>query len=175
MAFAHRVEDEDQIMHILEHLRKDYRDARHHCYAYKLGTTEDVWRANDDGEPSGTAGKPILGQIHSFDLTNVLIVVIRYFGGTLLGVGGLINAYREAAKDALSAAEIIVQTVNVSFTLEYPYEKMNAVMKLIKELDLKQSDQLFEMTCSLRISFRKSQEKNVLARLQGMDKVRVIK
>jgi uncharacterized YigZ family protein len=171
---AYSVETEDDITGIIGDLRKEYRDARHHCYAYKLGMTDNNWRANDDGEPSGTAGKPILGQIHSFDLTNILIVVIRYFGGTLLGTGGLINAYREAARDALTNAEIVVRTENVSYRLEFPYDKMNDVMRLIKEESLMQSDQVFELNCSLIITFRKSQEKRIIARLERLDEVTVM-
>ncbi|HLN52608.1 MAG TPA: YigZ family protein, partial [Lentimicrobium sp.] len=119
----------------LEELKKEYFDARHHCYAYILGYDKSAWRLNDDGEPSGTAGKPIYGQLQSFDLTNTLIVVVRYFGGIKLGVSGLINAYRSAAKDALEKAIIIENTINEIYRMEFPYTMINDAMKLIKEND----------------------------------------
>ena len=121
IANAYPVADQEAVKPILDSLRKEFHDARHHCYAYMLGRERSVWRVNDDGEPSGTAGKPILGQINSFGLTNILIVVIRYFGGTLLGVPGLINAYRSAASEAIANAKIIKCTVQDYYEITFPY------------------------------------------------------
>ncbi|HCC71617.1 MAG TPA: YigZ family protein [Bacteroidales bacterium] len=166
------VVSDDEIRGILENIRKQYHDARHHCYAYKLGTTDDNWRVNDDGEPSGTAGNPILGQIRSFGLTNILIIVVRYFGGTLLGTGGLINAYRSAAKEALQNAEIIKKTIDCRYNLHFPYTSMNDVMRIVKEENMEQTDQVFEMDCSMKIRFRASLEKKIKTRLELIDKLK---
>ena len=135
LAFAHPVENIDEVRQLLEHYRKEYYDARHVCYAYMLGPDQDEFRANDDGEPSGTAGRPILGQIRSKNLSNVLIVVIRYFGGILLGTSGLIVAYKEASIDALNHATIIEKDVMIPRTLRFPYEKMNEVMRTLKDIN----------------------------------------
>jgi uncharacterized YigZ family protein len=161
IAIARPVSSEDEIKDILENTRKQYHDARHHCFAYRLGTGDDRWRVNDDGEPSGTAGNPIMGQIRSYELTNILIIVVRYFGGTLLGTGGLINAYRSAARDALENAQIIKKTISCTYSLHFPYEAMNDVMRLIKEEKLEQSEQLFELECSMKVHFRASLEKRI--------------
>ncbi|MEA1887556.1 MAG: YigZ family protein [Bacteroidota bacterium] len=171
IAIASPVYSTDEIQGIMDRVKKKYHDARHHCYAYKLGTGNDDWRVNDDGEPSGTAGKPIMGQIKSFRLTNILIIVVRYFGGTLLGTGGLINAYRDAARVALDNAEIINKTVDYTYSLHFPYSAMNEVMKIIKEENLRQSDQVFEMDCSMKIHFRASLEKRISRRLGLIDKL----
>jgi len=135
LAFAHPVRDAEEIKELLDHYRKEYYDARHVCYAYMLGADQEEFRANDDGEPSGTAGRPILGQIRSQNLTNVLIVVGRYFCGILLGTGGLIVAYKEASQDALSHAEIVERAVMLPRTLRFPYEKMNEVMRTLKDIN----------------------------------------
>lgn len=134
LAFAEPVNSEEEIQQRIAWYRKEYFDARHVCYAWMLGADRLVFRTNDDGEPSGTAGRPILGQINSKKLTNILIVVVRYFGGILLGTGGLIVAYKEAAADALSAAEIIEKDVLIKKTLCFPYEKMNEIMRIIKDI-----------------------------------------
>ena len=165
IGLAYRINSVEEVQQILDSVKKEYRDARHHCYAYKIGLDDNTWRTNDDGEPSGTAGKPILGQINSFDLTNVLIVVVRYFGGTLLGVGGLINAYRNAAKDALSDAVVITELVITEYDLEFPYSSMNDVMTLIKDENLIQNHQVFELNCSIRIGFRKSAEERLIQKM----------
>ncbi len=165
IGLAYRINSVEEVQQILDSVKKEYRDARHHCYAYKIGLDDNTWRTNDDGEPSGTAGKPILGQINSFDLTNVLIVVVRYFGGTLLGVGGLINAYRNAAKDALSDALVITELVITEYDLEFPYSSMNDVMTLIKDENLIQNHQVFELNCSIRIGFRKSAEERLIQKM----------
>lgn len=149
------VTDEAQVKIELTKLKKEYWDANHHCYAYVLGFDRTAWRVNDDGEPSGTAGKPIHGQIQSKELTNVLVVVVRYFGGTKLGVSGLINAYRTAAKEALECAAIVERTVNDVYELRFTYEHMNTVMKILKDESLPQQKHDFGMDCSLEFSVRK--------------------
>lgn len=151
IAQAFPAPSESEIKEILDRLRKEYHDARHHCFAWRIGADLERYRFNDDGEPSGSAGRPIFGQIQSKQLTDILIVVIRYFGGTLLGVGGLINAYRTAAADALDSANIIEKKVEKRMRLEFPYEAMNAVMRIAKEFDLKQEHQQFDLKCALTL------------------------
>jgi uncharacterized YigZ family protein len=150
------VKTEEDVKMYLKNLRKEYYDARHHCYAYQLGFDKSAYRINDDGEPSGTAGRPIFGQIQSFDLTNVLIVVIRYFGGTKLGISGLINAYKTATQEALKAAKILTKTVNEVYEVHFKYPEMNEVMKILKDHNLTPLDQEFEMDCKLKFSIRKN-------------------
>ena len=141
LAFAYSVFTEDEIKEHITELKKQYHDARHHCYAWKLGMDSNHYRMNDDGEPSGTAGKPIYGQILSYELTNVLVVVVRYFGGTKLGTSGLIHAYKTATKDAFENAEIVEQTVNDILTLTFEYGAMNDVMRIIKDEEPKVLEQ----------------------------------
>ena len=155
LAFAYPVISEEDIREILETLKKEYHDARHHCYAWRLGTGEDHSRVNDDGEPTNSAGKPILNQIDKRKLSNILVVVVRYFGGTLLGVPGLINAYRTAASLALDEARIVREYYTETFMVKFPYSEMNSVMKIIKEYDLEDFDHRFDMDCSLKIKVRK--------------------
>ena len=147
LGFAEPVANEDEIKKKLETLKKKYHDARHHCYAYVLGADRKVYRANDDGEPNHSAGDPILGQLHSKQLTNVLVVVVRYFGGTKLGVGGLIHAYRTAAELALSNAGIVKKEVTVQVDIRYPYEFTNEVMKLVDDFGMTITDQDFLEQC----------------------------
>lgn len=154
LAFAHHVETIDEIKDILASYRKKYYDARHVCYAYVLGADKADFRANDDGEPSSTAGKPILGQINSYDLTNVLVIVVRYYGGVNLGTGGLIVAYRTAAADALDHATIETRLVEEVITYSFPYPMMNAVMRVIKEMQPRIVSQTFDNTCSISMSIR---------------------
>lgn len=154
MSFAFPVESEEEIRNIIQQLRKEHHSARHHCYAWRLGYDKSVFRANDDGEPSSTAGKPILGQIQSFDLTNILIVVVRYFGGTLLGVSGLINAYRGAAADALLQAEMIEKLVEKQLLVEFDYLVLNEVMKIFKEEKLTQNEAQFDLKCQIKTQIR---------------------
>jgi uncharacterized YigZ family protein len=168
IAFASPVFSSNDVKPIIEDYRKEYHDARHHCYAYMIGPDKSVWRVNDDGEPSGTAGKPILGQINSHGLTNILIVVIRYFGGTLLGVSGLINAYKTAASEAITNSEIIECTVKDYYIILFPYSSMNEVMKILKDENIRQSDQVFELNCSIKISFRLSMRELILQRFSGI-------
>jgi uncharacterized YigZ family protein len=165
IAVAFPVRSEEEIGEQLAKLRKEYHDARHHCYAWRLGPDMKSYRSNDDGEPSGSAGQPILGQIRSKHLTNVLIVVVRYFGGTLLGVGGLIKAYRSAAADALEQATVIREKVFTRWQLNFGYPQMNAVMRLVKEFDLVMENQQFDMECQLVLAIWKRDEKRVMERI----------
>ena len=160
-AFAYPVVTEEEIKEKLEALRKKYYDARHHCYAYQLGAEKTAYRINDDGEPSGSAGKPIFGRIQSNDLTNILIVVIRYFGGVKLGIPGLINAYKTTAQEAIDNNKIETCTINEIYELTYEYPIMNDVMRVIKEDHVKMIFQEFEMTCRIHISVRRK-ESNAL-------------
>jgi uncharacterized YigZ family protein len=166
IAWAVPVKTEEEVKLVLEELRKEYYDARHHCYAYILGPDKSAWRANDDGEPSGTAGKPIHGQLLSFDLTNVLIVVIRYFGGTKLGVSGLINAYKTAAREAIISGKIIELTVNEVYKIEFPYESMNEIMRIIKEESAQIIDNQFINNCIITYTIRKRDADKVNLRLR---------
>lgn len=152
--YAFPVTNEDQIKTHLEHLKKKHYTARHWCYAWQLGTTQKHYRANDDGEPNNSAGMPIYGQIQSFDLTNILVVVVRYFGGTKLGVGGLISAYRESAKMALETSFLIEKTIDIQYKINFDYKNINKVMRVIKEKDLNVISQRMEESCELIISTR---------------------
>lgn len=157
-SFVFPVKDLSEVKSILDELKKKYYDATHHCYAYILGFEKEVFRMNDDGEPSSTAGKPIYGQLQSKNLTNVLLVVIRYFGGTKLGVSGLIKAYKTAAAECLSAAMIVEKKVRLSYKVMFPYEKMNAVMSLLKEIKAEQTKHIFETECSMEVLVESSQQ-----------------
>ncbi|MGC9344658.1 MAG: IMPACT family protein [Bacteroidales bacterium] len=167
LAFAYPVDDEEAAKNILDNLRKEYHDARHHCYAWVMGSEAETIRANDDGEPSNSAGKPILGQINSFGLTNVMIVVVRYFGGKLLGVGGLINAYRSAAKDALQKARIKKEYLHALYELKFQYQDMNTVMTILKEINADQFDQDFRLECTLKAKIRISDKTKFEKALDG--------
>ncbi len=156
LAFIYPVQNEEQIREILDGLRKRYYDATHHCYAWRLGPQGESFRSNDDGEPSGTAGKPILGQLLSQALTDCLIVVVRYFGGTKLGVAGLIAAYRESAAEAIAAAEIVERTVNRSIKVDFSYIIMNDIMRVVKELQPQIEKQEFDNLCTMHFSIRES-------------------
>ena len=169
ISFAFPISGQEEIKPIIDKIKKEHHEARHHCYAYMLGHERIIWRVNDDGEPSGTAGKPILGQISSFGLTNILIVVSRYFGGTLLGVSGLINAYRSAAMAAIQNAELTEKTVNEYYEITYPYISMNDVMRILKEENLGQSEQSFDLECRILLNFRISVKEKVLNRLSRID------
>ena len=156
IGFAFPVTNEEQVKDHLEDIKKEHYAARHYCYAYQIGTETIQYRVNDDGEPSNSAGMPIYGQIQSYDVTNILIVVIRYYGGVKLGVGGLINAYRTGAQLALEASVIIEKTINKEFHLKFEYKNMSKVMRLIKENDVEIKKQTLELNCLLEISVRKS-------------------
>lgn len=172
-SFAFPVETETEIDAHLKELRKRFFDARHHCYAWRLGSDKKNFRANDDGEPANSAGAPILGQIRSFDLTNILIVNVRYFGGTLLGVGGLINANKTAAAEAIKASEIIIKTVKQELEITFNYLVMNHVMKIIKEEDLKPENQTFDNVCKMQLYIRSSDFERVTQRFSKIENVNV--
>ena len=165
LAYAHHVTSIEQIKEIIVQYRSKYYDARHVCYAYMLGAERKEFRANDDGEPSSTAGKPILGQINSLNLTDVLVVVIRYYGGVNLGTGGLIVAYRTAAADALAHSQVVSQQVLETITYDFSYPMMNDVMRIVKELSPKIVSQSFDNTCSITLAIRKSQAEQLRQRL----------
>ena len=173
LAFAYPVQTLDEVKVHLEQLRKDYFDARHHCYAYILGPRKDAFRANDDGEPSGTGGRPIHGQLLSADLTDTLIVVVRYFGGILLGASGLANAYKTAARDAIDHATVIEKTIDVRYRLGFAYETMNDVMRILKEYDLKPEKQAFNLDCSLEVAIRQSQSVRFYDAVANLRTVRI--
>lgn len=172
IAYAIPVRTVDDVKNEVDKYRKEYYDARHVCWAYMLGSDREDFRANDDGEPSGTAGKPILGQINSNELTDILVVVIRYFGGIKLGTGGLIVAYRAAAAEALVEAEVLEKTVDLSteFIFEYPF--MNDVMKIVKDLEPDILHQEFDMDCKMKLSIRKSKFEELKARLEKVESLR---
>ncbi len=154
LAFAYPVESVPEAMETIAAVRKEYFDARHHCYAYRIGYKGDLWRINDDGEPSSSAGRPIYGQLLANSLSDVLVVVVRYFGGTKLGIPGLIKAYKSATADALAAAVIKVKTATTPFSLSFRYEDMNRVMKLIKDFSLSPRSQAFDNICSAEVDVR---------------------
>lgn len=173
LAFAFPVRTLDEVKEHLERLRKDYFDARHHCYAYILGANKEVWRANDDGEPSGTGGRTIHGQLMSADLTDTLVVVVRYFGGILLGASGLANAYKTAARDAIAHATIVDRTIDLRYRLHFEYVTMNDVMRILKDFDLKPENQQFDMDCSLEVSVRQSLSVHFYDRVADLRTVRI--
>ena len=168
LAFAHHVSSVEEIKDILAGYRKKYFDARHVCYAYMLGPERKDFRANDDGEPSSTAGKPILGQINSNELTDILIVVVRYYGGVNLGTSGLIVAYREAAADAIAHSEIETRQVEELITYNFPYPMMNDVMRIVKDMQPRIVSQTYDNTCEIRLSIRKSEAEQLRNRLQKL-------
>jgi len=168
LAFAHHVESLDEIKNLLADYRKKYYDARHVCYAYMLGADRTDFRANDDGEPSSTAGKPILGQINSNELTDILIVVVRYYGGVNLGTSGLIVAYREAASDAIAHADVITKQVEEVVTYDFPYVMMNDVMRIVKEMQPRIIEQTYDNNCQIKLSIRRSEADQLRSRLKKL-------
>ncbi|WP_018477156.1 IMPACT family protein [Pontibacter roseus] len=173
IALAYPVYSEEEVKEIIVGLKKQYYDARHHCYAYSLGADKSRYRANDDGEPNHSAGDPILGQIRSADLSNVLVVVVRYFGGTKLGVSGLIHAYKTATADALASAVIEEKHEMALLQVHFAYPQMNDVMSLVKEYDLGVKEQQFELDCQLTLEVRKKLQEEVAAKLEAADGVKV--
>lgn len=173
IALAFPVKDEGEISGHLDEVKKTYHDARHHCYAWALGFNAERYKINDDGEPSGTAGKPIFGQIRSFELCNILIVVVRYFGGTKLGVRGLINAYKGAALDAISNNSIITKTIRNHYRLYFPYPAMNDVMQTLKEYDLPQSAHQFDLDCKLDFSVRQKFSDEIVLKFEKIRDARL--
>ncbi len=166
LSFIYPVRTEEEIRERLDALRKRYFDATHHCYAWRLGPHGEQFRANDDGEPSGTAGKPILGQLLSKNLTFILVVVVRYFGGTKLGVPGLIAAYKESAAEAIEAAEVVELTVDREIRIDFPYIAMNDVMRVIKEMQPLIRSQRFDNLCSMELSIRESKAGELISKLK---------
>lgn len=173
LGYAYPVQEEEEIKPHLEALRKQHHSARHWCYAWQLGKEETRYRVNDDGEPTNSAGMPIYGQIQSFDVTNILIVVVRYFGGVKLGVGGLINAYRMAAQLALEASEIVTHTIDFHYEIHFDYPEMNKVMRIIKENNLTIIDQKLELDCRIYISVRKNETQRIYEKFDSVYKVRI--
>ena len=173
IAHAYPVETEEEVRSIVSALRKEYYDARHHCYAYRLGYKGDVFRASDDGEPAGSSGRPILGQIDSNGLSDVLVVVVRYFGGIKLGIPGLIRAYKTSTADAISNANIVEKIASRRFRVVFGYMSMNRVMKVMKDLNLSQSNQQFDMECSLQTVVRLTLVDSFLERMADVEGCRV--
>lgn len=169
LAYAFPVFSEAEIKEHIHRLREEYYNARHHCFAWQLGTDGTQFRANDDGEPSGTAGKPILGQLNSHELTNILVVVVRYFGGTKLGVPGLIRAYKEATINAIANALVVQRTVNDTYKLYFEYAAMNDIMKIMKDENLNILDQQFDLACCIDFSLRQSESEKVVERLENVE------
>ena len=166
LSFIYPVQNEEQIREALDKLRKRYFDATHHCYAWRLGPRGEQFRANDDGEPSGTAGKPILGQLLSNEITDCLIVVVRYFGGTKLGVPGLIAAYKEAAANAIEEAHVIEKTVDRHLTVDFPYLVMNDVMRVIKDEQPRITGQEFDTLCTMHLTMREGRAEILIEKLK---------
>ena len=171
ISFAFPVSKEEEVKEIIKDIKKEYYDARHHCYAYILGHDKAAYRMNDDGEPSSTAGKPIYGQLLSKDLRNILVVVVRYFGGTKLGVSGLIQAYKQAALDALNNAKIIEKTVDEIYSISFEYVLMNDVMKVLKDFEVIQMNHRFDNDCYLEFRTRKSNSIKIVDNLNSIDGV----
>lgn len=159
--YAFPVQSENEVKEILDQIKKQHYTGRHWCYAYQIGTKTKIYRANDDGEPNNSAGMPIYGQIQSFDVTNVLVIVVRYFGGVKLGVGGLVTAYRTAAQMALETVEIVEKTINTHFLIRFDYKNMNKVMRVIKEKNLNVVNQVLELDCLIEISCRLTQKEEI--------------
>lgn len=173
LAFAYNVDSAEAAKEKVREKQKEYHDARHHCYAWRIGQGEGETKVGDDGEPSGTAGRPILGQILSAGLTNVVVVVVRYFGGIKLGTGGLIVAYKEATSDALQNAKIETRTFNARLTVSFPYLSMNGVMKALKDSSAKVLGQSFDTDCEMSLSIRLGEKDCLLTRLTDVDGVEV--
>lgn len=172
-AYAYPIEQESEVKELVEILKKEHFKAVHHCYAFRLGQDKTNFRVNDDGEPAGSAGKPILNVLLSKDITNILVVVVRYFGGTLLGVPGLINAYKTATLEALTNAEVIEKTVNEIYDVSFEFIQMNDVMKVVKEFGLKIKNQQFDNQCTITLEFRKNMTNQVIGKLEKIDNIAI--
>jgi len=173
--YAFPVRSEDEVKNFIEELKKQHHTARHFCYAWQLGKNYDSYRANDDGEPSNSAGMPIYGQLQAFDVTNTLVVSVRYFGGTKLGVGGLIQAYKTSAQLALEASKIVKRTIDEVFLLKFEYPEMNVVMRIIKDENLKIISQKMELSCAIEISVRKKEADRIFQIFKNTYKVTIKK
>ncbi|WGF92595.1 IMPACT family protein [Aequorivita marisscotiae] len=171
--YAFPVTSEENIKEHLDALKKQHHSARHWCYAWQLGKGYEHYRANDDGEPSNSAGMPIYGQLQSFDVTNILVVVVRYFGGTKLGVGGLIQAYKTTAQMALETCKILKRTIDESYVLKFEYPEMNTVMRIIKDEDLKLINQKMELSCEFEIAVRKKDAERIFELFKNTYKVTI--
>jgi uncharacterized YigZ family protein len=174
LAYAYPIRTEDEVKEHVQKLKKEYFDARHHCYAYRLGGKGEQFRTNDDGEPSGTAGKPIFGQLLSHELTNILVVVIRYFGGIKLGTSGLIYAYKTATVDAIANAEIVERTIDEQLSISFGYTAMNDVMRIIKEEQPDIISQQLDMVCKINLAIRKSKSDRLKERFQKVEGLEII-
>jgi len=166
--YAFPVTNEEQVKNHIDELKKEHHSARHWCYAYQIGSENVIYRANDDGEPNNSAGMPIYGQIQSFDVTNILIVVVRYFGGVKLGVGGLISAYKTAAQMVLETAQITEKTIDIHYVIKFDYINMNKVMRVIKEKNIDIINQKMEMSCEIEIAIRKNNAQNIYEAFQSI-------
>ncbi|MFZ4436339.1 MAG: IMPACT family protein [Flavobacterium psychrophilum] len=175
LGYAYPITAEDEVKPILVVLRKQHPNAVHFCYAYQLGAEQITYRANDDGEPSGSAGMPIYGQLLSFGITNVLLVIVRYFGGVKLGVGGLISAYKTAAQLSLESAIIVEKTIDVEYVAQFDYAHLNKVMRVIKEKNLEILSQKMDMQCEITLATRKSNEDNLLAAFENLYEINLKK
>jgi uncharacterized YigZ family protein len=173
LAYAYPIKQENEVKPLVENLKKEHFKAVHHCFAYRLGIDRSNFRVNDDGEPSGTAGKPIFNTLLSQEITNILVVVVRYFGGTLLGVPGLINAYKSATIEALAVADIIEKTVNDVYNVSFEFVQMNDIMKVVKEFSLKIRNQTYDNQCTMELEFRKTLTNQVIGKLEKIDGILV--
>ena len=171
IAYAFPVSDEQQIKEITARLKKEHHSARHHCFAWRLGSDLELFRVNDDGEPSGTAGRPIFGQIKQLELTDILVVIVRYFGGILLGTSGLTNAYKQAAANVLANAQIIEKVIENTIEVKFDYLAMNDFMTVLKEFQLEMKESQFDLTCKARILVRKQLTDIVMEKLQKIDQL----
>ncbi len=169
--YCYPIQTEEDVKIIIDQLKKQHHTARHWCYSFQLGTDQIYYRVNDDGEPSGSAGLPIYGQTLSFDVTNILVVVVRYFGGTKLGVGGLVSAYKETAKMALEAAEILEKTIDSEYILKFDYKDMSRVMRIIKDRNLSIISQKLELKCEIEVAVRKGEVSQFLAAFESLYEV----
>lgn len=175
-SYAFPIKNEEDVKFYIEEVKKQHNNARHWCYAYQLGTEPEkiYYRANDDGEPSNTAGMPIYGQIQSFGVTNILVIVVRYFGGIKLGVGGLITAYRTSAQFALEESKIVEKTIDKNFTIQFEYKDMNKVMRIIKEKNLSIINQVLELTCEIELSIRRSEFQKALDAFKPFYEIKIL-
>lgn len=173
IAYAYPFQSETKLKEIIQELKTLHPKARHHCYAYRLSPDRSIFRVNDDGEPSGTAGRPILNTLLSKDITNVLVVVVRYFGGTLLGVPGLINAYKAATEDAINQSIIIQKKVQDVYKVNFDYSLMNDLMKLIKEENLEAFDQIFDLSCELKLAINQAELHKIITKLENLENLKL--
>ncbi len=173
-SFAYPIQSETEVKERINTLKNQYKDAGHYCYAFKLGVKGEKYRYSDDGEPNNSAGKPIYGQLNSFNITNVLVVIVRYFGGTKLGVGGLVQAYKEGARTALENATIITKEVTEQITIHFKYEDMNVLMSLVKIFDLKIIAQKFELDCVITLEYSIKKKANLMLKLENYPKLTII-